>query len=160
MMLVLWSFYFLLKERFAFSFVFFLLSIGIKFATGLLAPVYFLYFSMKKKKKINWEKLFLVATFFIGIAVVVATVRTNFQPWYLLYILPFLALFSYKYYCFLSAVILSIGGAFYYVPYILSGNWNEPIPSMLFIYELATLFILFLVVFGYYLLKGRSIKIS
>jgi hypothetical protein len=64
-------------------------------------------------------------------AIIAASVRTQFQPWYLLYVVPFAVLLSYKYYVVIPLVILSVAGTAHYMPYLYSGNWDPPVPVIL-----------------------------
>lgn len=62
MMLALGGFWFLIKRRYFFAWLMLFLSIGVKFATGLLLPVFLLAgFYRWQKRKINWEKIWLVS---------------------------------------------------------------------------------------------------
>ena len=65
------------------------------------------------------------------IAIIVASLRTNFQPWYLLYVLPVASLISQKKLIFIPSVISSFVILFEYVPYLYTGNWDPPIPIVL-----------------------------
>lgn len=127
--LAILAFYlFILKKTF-FSFFTIILSAGVKFATILLLPV-FGYFYLKQKSSINWQKLFSYSFIVMSVAVLAATLRTNFQPWYLLYILPFAAL-SKKTLIVIPAVTLSILAFLQYLPYIYIGNYDAPIPLVM-----------------------------
>ncbi len=126
------SLYLLLSRRYMVSILLFLASIGIKFATVFLAPVYIgILFLQIKKKHINWKEITLSILIFMSIALVVVTMRTNFQPWYLLYILPFAAFLSFEYYIFLPSIILSFFALLTYVPFLYLGNWDKPVPQIL-----------------------------
>lgn len=106
--------------------VFYVFSIGIKFATALILLVFFILVGIKKKN------YFIAASVLVMIvAVLLATIRTNFQPWYLLYIAPFAALLFEKTYVKIPFIIISIAAVIYYVPFLFTGNWNVPIPSIL-----------------------------
>jgi hypothetical protein len=127
------SIYLLMNNKYIRSSILLVLSIGVKFATAALLPIYLLvlYFQ-KKKKTINWEPVFVSMTIIMIIPVILASYRTNFQPWYLLDILPFAALISKKYYVFIPSVVLSLFSVFQYLPFIYLGNWNNPVPLVLF----------------------------
>ena len=75
--------------------------------------------------------LIAVSVFAMIIAVLLATIRTNFQPWYLLYIAPFAALLFDKSYIKIPFMIISIAAVVYYIPFLFTGNWDVPIPSIL-----------------------------
>ena len=140
--------YFLIKKRIFFALLLLFLSIGIKFATILMLPVFiYAIYQYVRKEKINWDKLFFSLFFFMIVGVFAVTIRTNFQPWYLLYILPFAALLSDRRYIFTSIILVTITALFNYVPYLFTGNWDEPIPTILLnlnLYSAATAMIIFL----------------
>lgn len=129
----IWSIYLLLNMQYVRSFIMFALSVGTKFATVFALPIFLIvYFLTKQKKKINWEIIFSTITILMIIPVVLASYRTNFQPWYLLNILPFAALVSKKYYFFIPSMILSSFSLFQYLPFLYLGNWDNPVPLILF----------------------------
>ncbi|QQG41073.1 MAG: hypothetical protein HYV37_01985 [Candidatus Levyibacteriota bacterium] len=132
MFLSVWAFKLLLDKKYFRSFLLLVLSIGVKFATVFLIPVFLLIgFLLFKQKKINWNLIFLIITLFMIFPVVVASVRTNFQPWYLLYILPFVSFLAKKYFILIPSVVISLFALFEYAPFLYTGNWNSPIPVLL-----------------------------
>jgi len=133
MLFVLWAIYLLMNIKYVRSLLLFVLSIGVKFATAFLIPIYgLIIFLQKRKKTINWKILFLWMTLLMIIPVILASYRTNFQPWYLLNVFPFAALVSRNYYIFIPSIILSLFGVLEYLPFLYLGNWNDPIPVILF----------------------------
>lgn len=130
--LMLVSIYFAVWRRMVVSLLFLGLSIGLKFATIFLFPVYgYILYLIWKKETIRWERIFILMFLCMTGAVVAATFRTNFQPWYLLYILPFVALLSYRKYFFSPFILLSVTSLLNYLPFLFSGNWDDPIPLLL-----------------------------
>ncbi len=126
------SFYFLFERKYLFSFLFLLLSVGVKFSTIFLIPFYILvFYFLYTYKKINIEKVFIFITIGMIFPVILASFRTNFQPWYLLNTIPFMAFVSYRYFVFIPAVVVSLFALFEYIPFLYTGNWNPPIPSLL-----------------------------
>src|SRR3989344_7416639 len=116
-----------MNNKYARSLILIILSIGTKFATIFMIPVLLLiYFLNKNKIKFSWEKLFALITLLMIIPVVLALIRTSYQPWYLLYVLPFAALVSQRYYFFIPGIILSLVSLFQYLPFLYLGNWDEP----------------------------------
>ena len=133
MLFALWAIYLLMNIKYVRSLLLFVLSIGVKFATAFLIPIYgLIIFLQKRKKTINWKILFLWMTLLMIIPVILASYRTNFQPWYLLNVFPFAALVSRNYYIFIPSIILSLFGVLEYLPFLYLGNWNDPIPAILF----------------------------
>lgn len=124
--------YFFVKEKYVQSTVILLLSVGIKFATGFLLPLLFTIFLFRRKKiDVPWESVWLIFIITMFFALIAASMRTNFQPWYMLYVIPFASLISHKKYIIYPTVILSLVALLNYVPYLYFGNWDDPIPLML-----------------------------
>jgi hypothetical protein len=130
---MMWALYLLMNIKYVRSFILLMLSIGVKFATAFVLPIYILIlYSQKKKKTINWQSMFVAMTIVMIIPVILASHRTSFQPWYLLNILPFAALVAKNYYVFIPGITMSLFATFEYLPFLYSGNWNNPISSILF----------------------------
>lgn len=127
-----WAYYLYLNNKYIRALILLILSIGIKFATVFMFPVLLFGLISRKSKNISWEVLTFYICALMTAAIIVASVRTNFQPWYLLYVLPFGALIPSKYFVSVPLVIMSITSLLMYFPYLYSGNWDSPIPSHLF----------------------------
>lgn len=119
--------YFLLRKRMIWGCLFILLSIGIKFATVFMVPFAVLLYLREKKVSKN---VLLFGIFCALIPVVVVSFRTQFQPWYLLYALPFAALIP-EYFIVVPVFILSMFALFEYVPFLFLGNWDPPVLTIL-----------------------------
>jgi len=133
MFIVVWALHLLMNKKYVRSTILFILSIGVKFATAFVLPIYILILYLQRRKKdLNWQLLFTAMAAIMIAPVVLASYRTNFQPWYLLNILPFAALASRNYYVFIPSFVLSLFAAFEYLPFLYSGNWDNPAPSVLF----------------------------
>lgn len=113
------------------------MSIGIKFATLFMIPA----FLARKFLKIDNEKFFIFISVLLLVPVILASLRTNFQPWYLLFILPFSTFVYYKNYVLIPTVVISIVSILYYIPYIYLGNWDPPIPNILNLMMIGSIFI-------------------
>jgi hypothetical protein len=150
------AFYLLISKKFINSFFSLLFSIGIKFATGFLLPVFV--WVWYKKGLIAWDRIVKYSIILMSLSVVAATLRTNFQPWYLLSVLPFAALLSKKYYVFIPSAILSFTSLLIYVPYLSSGNWDPPIPQQLFFITTGGIFVSVVLV-SFKALLGGKIKL-
>lgn len=118
-----------IKARFFSSIFVYGLSVGIKFATGFLVPV-FAYLYIKRGNVTNWQTVITSSFLCMFAAVIVASSRTQFQPWYLLYIIPFAAL-STRLSIVIPTGIVSIGSLFLYLPYIYVGNYDAPVPFVM-----------------------------
>lgn len=133
MFFAVWAVYLLMNKKYIRSIILLGLSIGVKFATLFIAPIFLLvYFFARRKIKLNWEVLFSIAAILMILPIVLASYRTNFQPWYLLNILPFASLVARKYYFFIPSVIISFVSILQYLPFLYLGNWDNPVPSILF----------------------------
>lgn len=133
--LAVMSFYFLLQKRIFPAFLLLFLSVGIKFATIFLLPV-FLVTVLRNTvteerilKQVQNDIIIIFSAFLMLIAVVLASFRTEFQPWYLIWLLPFIFL-SGKKWLITLAVIISLGVMTQYLPFLYTGNWNPPIPAI------------------------------
>lgn len=125
--------YYLFNKSYVKGVLFLLLSIGIKFATAFLVFPSIIYLRTRK-----YTHFLYIAVFVMALAIMAASLRTNFQPWYLLFIFPFVSLLTYKK-CFTYPMILmSIMGVFYYVLFLFNGNWDEPIATQLNMLVLTT----------------------
>jgi hypothetical protein len=117
--------FFLLQKKYWFGFLLLFISIGIKFATIALLPVFLLILLLQKQKKlIPTDKIFLLCFAIMLIPLFFVTNRTNFQTWYLLYVLPFVPLITQKYIRYIS-IIISIGVVFFYTSFLATGDWHS-----------------------------------
>jgi len=131
MMMVLAGFWFFLQKKPKLAWLMFFLSIGIKFVTVLLLPVFFwITFQNWQKRKINWDKVWQACFWLMIAAVLLAVRRTNLQPWYFLYPLPFLMLMKRKNYLFWPIMMLLVGLLLHYAPFFYLGHWNPPVPEI------------------------------
>lgn len=131
MMLALAGFWFLIQRRPWLAWLMLLLSVGVKFATVLLIPVFiWLAFQQKQKRQINWEKVWLMSFLMMIPALLAATKRTNLQPWYLLYFWPFVSLMTQNHFVFWLSTGFALGLLLNYAPFLYLGNWNPPVPAI------------------------------
>lgn len=133
MLFSIWATYLLMSRKYIRSILLLIISIGVKFASVVLLPLFLIiYFYEKQNKKISWNILFSIITLIMIIPIILASQRTNFQPWYLLFVLPFASLVSNKYYFFIPSIFLSLFAIMEYLPFLYFGNWDNPIPIVLF----------------------------
>ncbi len=125
--LALLSIYLFIEKRYVTSFITLVASIALKYATALIIPAIIARGLFKASREMFFYILILSMIF----AVLFATYRTNFQPWYLLYVIPFAAFLYNKYFIAIPLVILSIAGLSQYLPYLYIGDWNPPVPALL-----------------------------
>jgi hypothetical protein len=109
----------------------FFLSVGVKFATGLLLPFFFwITLFQRQKGKISWSEMWSFSFTAMMLAILAAMVRLEFQPWYLLYSLPFVALRPERKSIFWVMTSLSGGLLLHYALFFSRGNWDSPVPAL------------------------------
>lgn len=107
----------------------------------------------KLNKKINWEKVFVFSVILSLIAVVFASLRTNFQPWYFIFSLSLAAFVSNKYYIFIPAIILSVFSVLTYIPYVYLTDYGKGYPELILLVQGIGLFFAIFSPFVYFLFK-------
>ncbi len=129
----LMAFYLLLQKKYGRAYISLLISIGIKFLTGMMLPFFiWIHVLQWKKKKINFDGIIGLSLVLLLIGVYIETQQSyNFQAWYLIGPLAFAVFLSHKYYVLIPSVIISIFALLLYVPFIYTGNWDPPIPRIL-----------------------------
>jgi hypothetical protein len=114
MALVLWAYVFFIdKKRFVSVFLF-ALSIGLKFMTIFIFPMYFL----------QWNRKGLMICMLFGFFLVL--MQREVLPWYFLWIVPFAALLSAYTEVLVILFGASLGLLLRYAPYLYLGNWDPP----------------------------------
>jgi hypothetical protein len=118
--------YFLLRKKYILSFFLLLLSIGIKYGSLLLLPIFFLSTFVKK---ITVQTI-LVASFFLMILSVIfisfafgQNKNSEIQPWYWLNVLPFAGLIPEQNILTFLIYFLSLGMLTIYIPFLFNGTW-------------------------------------
>jgi hypothetical protein len=117
--LALAALYFLESGKKVFSWFLFILSVGTKFATLALLPLFFVP-----------QKSRSLAFFLMVLPLVAVSVRTEVQPWYLLYLIPFAALLPRLKYFILPLTLIAFGWLLTYLPFLYLGNWSPPVPAI------------------------------
>ncbi len=129
--LVTMAIYHLLNKNYIRAFLLLFLSIGIKFATILLIPIFIIVLLWQiKRRLIENETLFSYSLAAMVMAIIFASQRTELQPWYLLWLFPFVSLLTRRLLIIVSFLLLSVGLLLHYAPFLYSGNWNPPIPTI------------------------------
>ena len=125
------AFSYLLSKRYLYSYGALMISIGIKFVTGILLPV-FLWVQFASKKRMPWDTIIIVSFLLLLLGVFVESKNSgNFQPWYLLVPMAFAALLANRYYIALPAIVISVFSLVLYLPFLYLGNWDPPVPELL-----------------------------
>lgn len=155
------SVYFLMEKKDMLSFFLLFLSIGTKFATVFLLPVYlYRWYLEKQKKELSWERFFLYCLVLLSIALILVSLRTNFQPWYLLYLLPFAPFIANRYFIIIPVFVLSLAGLLNYVPFLYIGNWDAPIPTILLSLNLSAVVVSGVLLLLYWQMRGKKLEHS
>lgn len=127
------SIYFLLQKRFIIAFLMLLLSIGIKFATVFLLPIFIIYFIMYLlKRKLATNIFFYMLFISMILAFIVMSGPTvakgaEVQPWYFINVLPFATFLLNKRLIMIYSFFLSLGLLVFYVPFFAEGSWPATI---------------------------------
>lgn len=131
MFFALLGFYFLLKKKPYHSLLALFFSIGIKYATVILLPVFALALWQKTRvKKLDYQKLNIINILAMSLMICIISYQIGFQPWYLLWILPFIALRANgKFFPWLT-IGFSLGSLLCYAPFLYYGHWNSPVPTI------------------------------
>jgi hypothetical protein len=126
------SFYlFILKKR-VFSFASLAFSIGIKYLSFILLPVFgYLMYLENKKVKINWDKIFLLSFALSLVTLALVTFRTNFQPWYLMFPMSLAAFNAKKPYILLPFIVASLSMIAIYYFYVLLTDYAPNYPAVI-----------------------------
>ncbi len=152
--ITLLSFYLYLNKRKSASFLVYIFSVGIKYATAVFAPsILYLLISDKLNKKINWEKFFIFSLSFSLLVVIYASVRTTFQPWYFLLSFAAASFISQKFYIFIPSVVISLTGVLIYLIYVFMTDYGKGYPETIMPIQLGGLIFAILLPFFYFLFK-------
>ena len=116
------------KHKFK-GYIFFGLSILIKFATILLMPL-FLWYPISKHKNKDFI-FFLCSVALMIVGVYLASSRTTFQPWYFLLVVPFSSVISNRYFVSIPVMIFSFLILIQSTPYLYTGNYDPPVPIIM-----------------------------
>lgn len=147
------SIYLLIKKKNLDSIISYLFSVGIKFSTGVLLPLYiYAFYLQRKSKEINWEKMFQYGFILSIITVLVATLRTTFQPWYLIFPFTMAAFIPKKYYVFIPVIVSSIFSIIIYTVYVYMTDYAKPYPSTIQSIQVVGVIVGVVIISGYYLL--------
>jgi len=120
-------------------------SIAVKFATIFLLPALLLDLFFK----VNKETVIRAIVVSMSIAVLIVIGRTNFQPWYLLFVIPFSSLIANRFYVMIPLVVISFFGLLQYAPFLYLGNWDPPVPDILNLIMVTSILVSIVLVLGW-----------
>ena len=123
---ILLALYYAVYEKYRQAILFYIISVAIKFATVFAFPLFFYRF-FKKKQELFFDFLIMIMI----TAIVLASFRINYQPWYLLYVLPFMSFRATKYYFFIPITIIAFGSLLLYAIYIYFHNIDPSTSRMM-----------------------------
>lgn len=128
---VLLAFWLLMKKekrltKTILALVSFVISIEMKYISGILAPVILLILYKKfRVKKVDWQSVFKISLLTMCGGIFYVIYRIGFQPWYLLWVIPFVALLTENRWAFWLTISFCLGSLLRYLPYLLTGNWGR-----------------------------------
>ncbi|MFH0864197.1 MAG: hypothetical protein V1858_03860 [Candidatus Gottesmanbacteria bacterium] len=140
--LALISIYFLISKKYIASFVFLILSAGIKFVTIIFVPLY-IYFLLKKKEDFNMLLKLTIVFYLIGLIPLIY--QREPYPWYFIPLIGFASLSFKDYFIRLIFIGLSCGLLLRYAPYLFFGDYKPPVPLITLWLTIAALVISILV---------------
>ncbi|KKS23054.1 hypothetical protein A3A55_03170 [Candidatus Roizmanbacteria bacterium RIFCSPLOWO2_01_FULL_40_14] len=147
----------LLKKRIAIvAFVSLLISIGIKFATIVLIPIFlYVWYRQRSGKKIIWSRIWLSSLLVMTAVFLLSPFREEMYPWYFQWVIVFVSLIPQYTVLLIGMIGLSFGLSFRFAPYVYTRNWGG---SVIWLKQLVTgaSFILFLA--SYYAYKFIASK--
>jgi hypothetical protein len=144
--------YKLLNKKYILSFILLAISIGIKFMTAALIPIFILIIILQQKnKKMHWDFIILLSLLLMTTTVIYASHLSNFQPWYLLDLIFLSSLLPYRFFIAIPSIIIPLFALFNYLPFLYLGNWNPPIPQIISKLNITSYALSLLVLSAYYI---------
>lgn len=125
MFLILLSIFFFFKSQKGKSMLFFILSVGIKYATIVTAPL----FVIGIFKKISQPTFFLWTTILMYIIFFLSPIREEIYPWYALWFLVPVSFIENKFLKWIS-LTFSFSLLLRYIPFMLLGTYFGPTPIL------------------------------
>lgn len=123
----------------AFSLV---LSIGIKFATGALIPIFaWVVYRYFHNKHIPWETVWVYSTFAMTCMVILSPLREEVYSWYFIWPLTIVALLPNRTTMQYISIAFSYGLLLRFAPFILTRNWFGTTPTIKYIVTAAPLIV-------------------
>lgn len=123
------SIYFLIKGKNIYSLFFLLASAGIKFATIVFLPLYFLVFLYKR---VNWQVIFKTMILLFLLALIPVIYQREPYPWYFIPLLGIVSLTVESVFITLLSFGFSLGMLLRYAPFLYFGDYKEPVPTLTF----------------------------
>lgn len=121
MVLGLAACYMFLLRKHMWSWVLLSLSAAIKLMTVFLVPVFFA----------GWKRGWALTAMIVGLVLVLLRPGREFLPWYFVWVMPFVALLPDRPLVTVIATGMSFGLLLRYAPYLYFGDWNPPVPQLI-----------------------------
>lgn len=134
MFFAIFSIYLLTQKKHLFSLILLMLSILIKYATLFLLPFYlYVLINDLRHKKLNWDKLYVLALLLMFLIFLLSPLREEIYPWYGIWFLVFLPYIRNTVLKYLF-IAFSLGLLLRYIPFMLLGTYLDPTPVLKFIF--------------------------
>ncbi len=129
MFFALLSFLWLKERKFIFSSIAFFLSIGIKFATVFLIPVYlYVFYQMVRNEKTDWSRQWVFSAVAMYVIFLLSPLREEIYSWYLIWPLTFVSLLERNSLLSFISVGFSFGLLFRIAPFLYTREWGGITP--------------------------------
>lgn len=150
--LALLSFSLLIKKKIFSACLFFILSILIKYSTVFLLPIFlYVLWRIARKEEINWKNIYYSSSLFMLAAFLLSPIREEIYPWYAIWFITFIILVPVKKIFLNISMLFSFTLLFRYIPFMVTGAYNAPIPLIKEIISFSPV----IFVFAYYVLKKK-----
>lgn len=148
MFFALLSFYLLKKRIGVPAVVSLMVSIGIKYATIVLVPVYlYVWVQQRRKKTVHWQRIWLMCAAVMFFVFCMSPLREEMYPWYFQWVIVFASLVP-QYTVLMTGVIgLSFGLSLRFLPYVYIRDYT---PQVLLMKQVLTGVPFALSIVGYY----------
>jgi len=124
MFFALLGLYLLIQGKRPLSFLSLLASIGIKYATLALVPIFFLSSRLKK------EQITILSFWALFLVFCLAPFREEIYPWYVIWLISFAALVPERRFIFWLTIALSLGTLGRYLPFLYTRSWEGMTPMV------------------------------
>lgn len=122
MTFILLAFQFTFKKQRILGFTNWILSLGIKYATVVLLPVFLL------QKKLSKEQIFHASYWLMFLVFLASPIREEIYSWYVIWLITFAVLIPKKRLVFYLTLALSLGTLLRYTPFLYTGTWEGITP--------------------------------
>ena len=143
--------YLILNKKFIFSLIAIIFSYLIKEVTILLLLPILIFQNPIKKIALSLENFFRLCVLVMIAGFAYVLTKLEVQPWYFLWIIPFISLLKPNRYIFLLTSGVSLGLLLRYTPFLYQGDWNGAAIPIKFYVSIITpaVFLVFGLVWGF-----------